>query len=48
MKWELTLYAPSEKKTLVIEAENADEARMLAIQEVQRSDARTFELEILK
>ena len=48
MKWELTIYSPDEKKTLVIEADTADEARMLAIQEVKRNDARTFELEVLK
>ncbi|SEV82795.1 hypothetical protein [Thermococcus thioreducens] len=46
MKWALTLHGgESHGKTIVFEAETADEARRLALQELRRKEARVFELE---
>ncbi|WP_167893704.1 hypothetical protein [Thermococcus sp. M36] len=49
MKWALTLHGGEyHGKTIVFEAETADEARRLALQELRRKDARVFELEKLE
>jgi hypothetical protein len=48
MKWELTLYNPKEKITMTIEAEDADEARMVAIKEKNSRKASTYELELIE
>ncbi len=46
MKWTLTLYGgENHGETLVLEAETADEAERLALQELRRKDAKVFELE---
>ncbi|WP_197463585.1 hypothetical protein [Thermococcus peptonophilus] len=45
MKWELTLYGGEHHgKTLVVEAENVEEARRIALREARRKDALTYEL----
>ncbi|AFL95762.1 hypothetical protein CL1_1565 [Thermococcus cleftensis] len=49
MKWALTLHGGDHHgTTIVFEAETADEARRLAVQEMRRKDARVFELEKLE
>ncbi|WP_258083936.1 hypothetical protein [Thermococcus thermotolerans] len=46
MKWALTLHGgENHGETMVFEAETADEARRLALQELRRKEARVFELE---
>jgi len=49
MKWALTLHGGEENgKTMVFEAETADEARRVALQELRRKDAMVYELEKLE
>jgi hypothetical protein len=49
MKWALTLHGGEESgKTIVFEAETADEARRRAVQELKRNDAMVYELEKLE
>ncbi|WP_167913748.1 hypothetical protein [Thermococcus sp. 21S9] len=49
MKWALTLHGGEESgKTIVFEAETADEARRIAVQELRRKDAVVYELEKLE
>lgn len=49
MKWSLTLHGGAENgKTIVFEAESADEARRIALRELRRKDAVVYELEKLE
>ncbi|WP_456421476.1 hypothetical protein [Thermococcus sp.] len=49
MKWALTLHGGEDSgKTIVFEAETADEARRVALQELRRKDAMVYELEKLE
>lgn len=49
MKWELTLYTPKgEKRRVVFESENAEEARMKAAEELKNKKAAVFELSKLE
>jgi hypothetical protein len=46
MKWELTLYGGEyHGKTFIVDAETAEDARRIALQEVKRKEALTYELE---
>ncbi|WP_297458148.1 hypothetical protein [Thermococcus sp.] len=48
MRWALTLHGGDHHgKTVVFEAETADEARRIAVRELRRSDAMVYELEKL-
>jgi len=46
MRWVLTLYGgkPNQKR-IVLNADSADKARMMAVKEMKKVDARVFELE---
>ncbi|WP_167729689.1 MULTISPECIES: hypothetical protein [Thermococcus] len=49
MKWALTLHGgENHGETIIFHAETADEARMVAVRELKRKDARVFELEKLE
>ncbi|WP_167907700.1 hypothetical protein [Thermococcus sp. CX2] len=49
MKWALTLHGGKNSgERIVFHAETADEARMVAVREMKKKDARVFELEKLE
>ncbi len=46
MRWVLTLYGGKpDNKRIVFDADSADKARMMAVKEMKKVDARIFELE---
>ncbi|WP_199920061.1 hypothetical protein [Thermococcus piezophilus] len=49
MKWALILHGGrNSDERVVFHAETADEARMMAVREMKKKDARVFELEKLE